>query len=235
MASRRIARRSWRLRRRPEDQAEPVAGQLPAERERPGPYYAAGPALRLDGAARSPQAAPSAEPGLAPLPTVQGTNLPSRASAHASSLRLEGRTDADFGGSSFRTAGVRVSAASDCEGCDGSDCVRATGTLVSTFRVRTSVTLPSVADFPDLTPCQRRRVQNAIANILAPHEQQHVAAFRSYNGVTRTPFDLTICRANFDTAIREMFDAADQARQDAARAASAALDPFHFDVDLDCE
>jgi len=68
-----------------------------------------------------------------------------------------------------------------------------------------------------------------------PTKQQHVDAFRTYNGTTRTPFDLTICRADFDSTIREMFNTADQARQDAARVASAALDPFHFDVDLDCQ
>jgi hypothetical protein len=229
---RRPARRARRPARKPDEQAP---GQASGPGERLGPYYAAGPALRLDQAERVPQVAATAEPGLAPLPTVQGTNSPRRETVHGGSLRLEGRTDADFGGSSFRTTGVNVARAEGCPGCDAADCVRATGTLVATFRVSTSVTLPSVADFPDLTPCQRRRVQAAITNVLAPHEQQHVAAFRTYNGTTRTPFDLTLCRADFDSAIRDIFNAADQARQDAARAASDALDPFHFEVDLDCE
>jgi hypothetical protein len=234
MRKRRVARRSRRMGRKPEEQAQ-LAGQAPAERERSGPYYAAGPALSLNQGERAPHAAATAEQGLAPLPSVQGTGAPRRETAHGGSVRLEGRTDADFGGSSFRTAGVNVARATGCQGCPDSDCVRATGTLVSTFRVRTSVTLPSVDDFPNLTACQRRRVRDAISNVLAPHEQEHVRAFRTYNGTTRTPFDLTLCRADFDSAIREMFDAADQTRQDAARAASAALDPFHFDVDLDCE
>ncbi len=237
MRKRRVARRSRRQSRRPEEQAAPVA-QTPAERERPGPYYSAGPALSLDRSARAPQAAasaaPTAEPGLVPVPTVQGTGAGGRQVDHGGSLRLEGRTDADFGGTSFQTEGVRVARATGCQGCPESECVRATGTLVATFLVRTSVTLPSVGDFPNLTPCQRRRVQDAITTVLAPHEQQHVQAFRTYNGTTRTPFDLTLCRADFDSAVRQMFDTADQARQDAARAASAALDPFHFDVDLNC-
>ena len=238
MGKRRVARRSRRLGRKPEEQATPAA-QAPAERERPGPYYSAGPALSLDRNGRAPQAAasiaPSAEPGLTPVATVQGTGAGGRQSAHGGSVRLEGRTDADFGGSSFRTAGVRVARATGCQGCPDSGCVRATGTLEATFLVRTSVTLPSVDDYPNLTPCQRRRVQDAIAGVLAPHEQQHVQAFRTYNGATSTPFDLTLCRADFDSTIRQMFDTADQARQDAARAASAALDPFHFDVDIQCE
>jgi len=236
MAKRRVARRRRQAAHKHEEQAAPTTAPAAAEQERPGPYYSAGPALSLE---RAPQAAatvaPSAEPGLAPMPTVQGTNAPRREVAHGGSVRLEGRTDADFGGSSFRTAGVHVARASGCDSCADSECVHATGTLVSTFLVRTAVTLPSVGDFPNLTACQRRRVRDAITNVLAPHEQEHVRAFRTYNGTTRTPVDLTLCRADFDSAIRDMFNSADQARQDAARAASAALDPFHFDVDLDCE
>jgi hypothetical protein len=62
-----------------------------------------------------------------------------------------------------------------------------------------------------------------------------VAAFRGYNGTTRRPFDLTLCRSEFDSAIRAMFEAEEDARRQAAQDASDALDPFHFDVDLDCE
>ena len=71
----------------------------------------------------------------------------------------------------------------------------------------TTVTLPSVSDFPGLTPCQQRRVQHAIDTVLAPHEQQHVKAFRRYNGTTRRAFDLTVCRDQFDSAIQSMFEA----------------------------
>jgi len=149
-------------------------------------------------------------------------------------LTLRGRTDASFS-SSFRTLNVRTTPGSGCDGCSGSDCVHATGTLESTFRVATQVTLPSVSDFPDLTACQRQRVRDAITNVLAPHEQQHVSAFRAYNGVTRTPFDLMLCRADFDARIQSMHDAAETTRQASAQAASDALDPFEFEVDLDCE
>jgi hypothetical protein len=150
-----------------------------------------------------------------------------------SSVRLQGRTEAEFS-SSYRTRNVRVRSEIDCDRCPDGKEIRVTGTLVATYRARTTVTLPSVSDYPDLTPCQQQRVQDAIDNVLAPHEQEHVRAFRSYNGTTRRRFNLTICRSAFDATIRSMFEDEERDRQDAAREASDALDPFYFDVDLDC-
>jgi hypothetical protein len=155
--------------------------------------------------------------------------------AVAFGLTLQGRTDADFS-SSFTTSNGQARPATGCSGCSEEDpCIRATGTLVSTFRVATTVTLPSVDDFPDLTPCQRQRVQQAITNVLAPHEQEHVTAFRTYNGTVRTPYDLTLCRSEFDARIQELHDGIEAPRQAQAQALSDALDPFTFEVDLDCE
>lgn len=239
--------------RRPDEQPASVAasGRTAVEgatQARPGPQYAAGPALSLtdvrqvaDG--RSNGGSQAVEPTerdraeaaqMAPVPTVRGTAQRAAETGHANTMRIEGRTDATFG-SSFRTDATRVQPASGCAGCAASDCVRATGILVASYRVQTRVTVPRVADFPNLTPCQRQRVQDAITNVLVPHEQQHVDAFRAYNGITRTPYNLTICRADFDAAIRSMFEAEDRARQAAAQAASDALDPFHFDVDITCD
>jgi hypothetical protein len=165
-----------------------------------------------------------------PLPDVSGDGIEAEVSAY--SVTLRGRTDAKFS-SSFRTQNVRTTAATGCE-CEG-ECVHATGTLVSTFRVATTVTLPSVSDFPDLTACQRQRVRDGINNVLRPHEQQHVTAFRTYNGTVSTPFDLTLCRSEFDGQIQALHDSIEAPRQAAAQAASDALDPFEFEVDLDCE
>jgi len=167
-----------------------------------------------------------------PLPDVSGTGIETELSAY--SVTLRGRTDATFS-NSFRTLNVHTSAATGCDNCADSECVHVTGTLESTFRVTTRVTLPSVSDFPDLTACQRQRVRDGITNVLAPHEQQHVAAFRTYNGTVRTPFDLTICRSDFDARIQDLHDSVESPRQSAAQAASDALDPFEFEVDLDCE
>jgi hypothetical protein len=173
-----------------------------------------------------------AEEQPAALPEISGTGVEEQVTAF--SVTLRGHTDAKFR-SSFRTRDVHTAAATGCDNCTGAECVHATGTLESTFRVTTTVTLPSVSDFPDLTPCQRTRVQNAIDTVLAPHEQEHVVAFHTYDGVVNTPFDLTLCRTDFDARIQELHDSVESARQASAQALSDALDPFEFEVDLNCE
>lgn len=177
-----------------------------------------------------------AEDEVVPAPGASGQGSPSFASAFAGgqSLTIQGRTDAAYDGGSFATQGVSAARAQGCQ-CTGSPCVHVTGTLTARYAVTTTVTLPSVADYPALSACQRQRVQTAIDTVLAPHEQQHVAAFRQYDGTTSRPFDLTLCRGEFDAAIRGMFQAEERARRQAAQSASDALDPFHFDVDLDCQ
>ena len=172
------------------------------------------------------------DPTTEPLPDVSGAGIETEVSAY--SVTLRGRTNASFS-SSFRTRSVRTESATGCDSCADSDCVHVTGILESTFRVATRVTVPSVSDFPDLTACQRQRVRDGITNVLAPHEQEHVAAFRTYNGTVRTPFDLTICRADFDARIQDLHNSIESGRQSAAQAASDALDPFEFEVDLNCE
>lgn len=172
-------------------------------------------------------------------PTLEGEGLPTHAVDfnRTGPLRLQGRTDANFDGGAFHTENMSVTRGTGCSGCRGrgNGCVHVTGTLVTTYSVQTTVTLPSVADFPDLTQCQRERVQRAIDNVLAPHEQEHVRAFETYNGTTRQDIDLNICRSEIDGAIRGMFRTEERARRASARALSAALDPFHFDVDMNCQ
>jgi hypothetical protein len=223
------AMRMRRRRRRPAEEvgsADPTAAETARPSQALGPQYADGPAHKL--APRQP----SVEVSLAP---THGAGTTHDKTAYAQSVRLQGRTDATFDGGRFRTENVRVRSAEKCAECGGKERIHVTGVLVATYRVRTTVTLPSAADFPDLTECQRRRVRDAINNVLAPHEQEHVAAFAAYNGTTRTPFDLTLCRSDFDGTIQSMFEAEEQSRRDSAQAASDALDPFHFDADLDCE
>ena len=88
-----------------------------------------------------------------------------------------------------------------------------------------------------MTPCQLARVRAAIRDILEPHEQQHVAAFQTYDGSLTRKFDLTMCERRFDAAIKAMFDKVEKPRRARAQARSDALDkpPFYFDVDLNCE
>ena len=166
------------------------------------------------------------------LPGVSGEGVPAHAIAYG--LSLQGRTDADFS-SSFSTENGQTRPATSCAECAADECIRATGTLVSTFQVATTVTLPSVDDFPNLTPCQRDRVRSAITNVLAPHEQRHVTAFQTYNGTVRRPFNLTLCQSDFEARIQAMHDGIEAPRQAAAQARSDSLDPFNFEVDLNCQ
>lgn len=254
---RRLIRRRRRTRHGNEvDEQRPSTGRMGRPRAGHGAFYKSGPMLAMpevfDGSGRDSRkyqadeadadngrAAVVADSLHTVIPVslqTSGKGDPSRDSAKASTVRLEGRTDADYDGGSFATQNVRVSAAQGCEACgDGDPCIRARGTLVARYHVTTTVTLPSADDFPDLTPCQRARVQRAIDTVLAPHEQEHVRAFRRYNGVTRTPFDVTLCRSEFDATIRSLFDDQEAARRQEAQDASDRLDPFHFDVDIDCE
>jgi hypothetical protein len=169
-----------------------------------------------------------------PLAPISGEGEATEVEAYGPSLSLKGVTRARFNGGSFRTSNVRTTAGTGCDGCDGRNCIQVSGTLNTDYRVTTTVTLPSVADFPDLTPCQRQRVQDAITNVLAPHEQQHVAAFNTYNGSTQQSFSTALCRDQFESFIRGMVAQEEGPRQSAAQSASDALDPFNFDVDLDC-
>ena len=237
------ARRRKSKRKRQDEQSEPLSKPAQAsdsrKRELSG-FYASGPAVRASRkSGRSPgnaaDSAKSPDRELLSVPTVGGSGEPAKHSAHGQSVRLQGRTDANFDGGSFCTEDTRVSEGEGCDGCTGRECVHVTGTLVATYSVTTTVTLPSVPDYPDLTPCQRDRVHAAISNILAPHEQQHVAAFNTYNGTTRRSFDLTLCRKTLDASIRAMHQKEASAREAAAQTRSDTLDPFHFDVDLDCE
>jgi len=174
-------------------------------------------------------------PSLA-LSGTQSRKTRTTAFGNGTTVRLEGETDGNFDGGSSQIVNRRVQRATGCENCDSDSCLRVTGTLVLTYHVTTTVTLPSVNDFPDLTECQRRRVQDAIDNILAPHEQEHVRAFETYNGTSRHPFDLKVCSAEeASAALQEMHDTDAATRESSAQALSDALDPFHFDVDLDCE
>src|SRR5262249_4352901 len=166
------------------------------------------------------------------FPGISGEGVTTHAIAYGLSLR--GRTDADFS-SSFSTENGQTRPAKGCAQCGADECIRATGTLVSTFQVATTVTLPSVDDFPGLTPCQRDRVQSGITNVLAPHEQRHVTAFHTYDGTVRRAFNLTLCESDFDARIQALHDGIAASRQARAQARSDALDPFNFDVVLNCQ
>lgn len=163
-----------------------------------------------------------------------GRGIPSQAIGFAQSLNLEGLTEAQFDGGNFSVVNAQQTAATECENCGDSDCRQISGILNSTFHVATNVTLPNIDDL-NLTPCQIPIVTNAINNILAPHEQDHVTRFSTYNGSVSTPFNVKVCSGDFSTKMQEMHDEIESTRQSAAQALSDEIDPFNFDVDIDCE
>jgi hypothetical protein len=174
-------------------------------------YAGGGPALRIKGSAELP-----GRPGF------------------AKSVRIVGRTDANFS-FDFEALDGTTRPARGCPKCGADACMRAKGTLVVTMTTNPVVTLPTIN--PNLTPCQARRVQTAIDTQIAPHEQQHVAAFQTYDAVRRRPFDLKFCdQADFDARIGAIVRSIEGPRRSAAQAASDALDtpPFEINVDIDC-
>ncbi len=161
---------------------------------------------------------------------VEATPIVVEANGGCDGLDLQGLTQASYGGN-FTTTTSYTNVGSD---------VQATGTITCTYTVGTQVTLPSPPS--GLTDCETGKVNNAIQTILAPHEQRHVAAFRGYAGRTARRFSFTLPgmstsdgAAALDAAVQPqlqaMYDSEQATRQAASDAASAALDPFNFNVD----
>ena len=238
MTEQRRTRRRGKSRRRdrllPDTEGISKGTAIPDARDGPR-YPAAAPAIRLNRDAGDAAPLLSARHEASRSADASGgpRALARTHPGFANGVRLAGRTDADFSGSTFHTVGGTTRPAKGCETCGADDCQRVTGKVVMSFVVSTTVTLPTPD--PNLTPCQLQRVRNAIRTVLAPHERQHVRAFNTYEGSLTRPFDLTLCSSDFDAAIQSMFDAVEQPRRAAAQAKSDALDPFFFDVDVDCQ
>lgn len=167
------------------------------------------------------------------VPDFQTFGKPYHTRVYGNTVSFRGTTDANFNGGVGTTRNLKRTASQDCENCAADDCWHYTGQLHINYSVSTTVTLPQVPE--GLTDCQHRRVRDGIDNILAPHEQDHVNAFNRYNGSIVLPVNYTGCSAGFEEYVQQLHDTNATQRQAAAQAASDALDPFHFTVDLDCE
>lgn len=235
---RRLRPRRKRLVEEHSPQISPSAREIKQRIDRLNPSYYSGPAVHIrpeeTGTSSRKEDQEQDQPSLS-LSTPEATPHETTVYGNGRTIRLRGTTTPHFDGGTSQILNRRDTPASGCQNCERG-CTRIRGTLVIRYRVTTTVTLPSVNDYPGLTPCQRRRVQDAIDNVLAPHEQKHVRAFETYNGTTRHPFDLKVCNAEeASQRLQEIHDSEETTRQASAQAASDALDPFHFDVDLDCE
>lgn len=167
------------------------------------------------------------------VPDFQTFGVPVSKTVYGNGVRFEGRTDATFDGGISRTRNLRRTPAEGCSGCEAADCFHYTGQLHIQYHVATTVTLPDVPQ--GLTDCQHERVRNAIDNVLAPHEQEHVSAFDQYNGSVVLPIDYTGCSSGIHGYVEQLHHEHAMARMAAAQSASDALDPFHVMVDMDCE
>jgi hypothetical protein len=146
-------------------------------------------------------------------------------------VQVQGHTDANYS-SSFKTSG-RSHSSADCSECAEPDCITISGFVISTFKANPLITLPSVPD--GLSPCEANAVRNFIQGTLRRHEKLHVAAFNSYNGTVRTPFEYTGCRAGWDSLVQSIHDGIDAQRMANANALSDALDPFNVPIPCNCE
>lgn len=147
-------------------------------------------------------------------------------------LNLEGLTDAVYNKDAGTVIGEKKKEAKDCEDCED-DCKQITGLLKVPYKVATTVTLPSVPD--NLRPCQQARVSAAIAGKLAPHEQRHVAAFRTFNGSPLLPINYKGCEAGYNSYLEGLAETEFERRKTIADDKSAKLDPYTIDVDLCCK
>lgn len=128
-----------------------------------------------------------------------------------------------------------------CPDCGSTTCIRAQGTVSSTFSSNPTPALPDL-DSHGFTDCQRKNAEKFVKNTLNPHEQAHVKAFKTnFDGTWKKAFDLNVCDAADATVkIKKIYDDEFAARKKKADDASDALDAnganqFVWDMDEGCE
>ncbi len=146
-------------------------------------------------------------------------------------VEVHGQTDANY--TNRFTTTVNAHPSEVCEECTPPDCITARGTIVSTFAAHPVVTLPPVPS--GLTPCETKAVAKFINTTLRNHEQRHVAAFNTYTGVVRTPYEYTGCQSGLEGYLQSIHDNIESQRAAAANASSDALDPFTRPIPCNCE
>ncbi len=92
-------------------------------------------------------------------------------------MEVQGHTDANYSDSLSSSGNSKPS--TKCKDCGPPECITSSGVITSTFKAHPLVTLPAVPG--GLTPCETTAVSKFINTTLTNHEQQHVAAFNTYN------------------------------------------------------
>jgi len=152
------------------------------------------------------------------------------------SISLHGTTEPNFDGGTGSTSNISTTQATGCDECTDDECLNVSGTLTVVFNANPVITLPPRSEYEHLRPCQIQRVEQWIQDVLAPHEQEHADAFNTYDGTVARQFQLKICRSDWNQeAVQPFHDKMETERRANAQALSDALDPFHTNIDLDCE
>lgn len=154
----------------------------------------------------------------------------------STSIHLHGKTEAHYDNGIGNVINQKATRAKDCPGCDDNSCIIWSGIFQLTFLASPTIALPLPSEYAHLRPCQRKRVRAWIQNVLLPHENQHKAAFEKYNGTVNKPFSMKICQTERSSElVQHIHDTENTRRKNIANTASDALDPFHTNIDLDCE
>ena len=148
---------------------------------------------------------------------------------------VHGQTDATFDGGTGKVAHQKATASKTCTDCPDGQCMHVTGTLVVTYHVDVTVTMPDVPE--GLNACEEAKVRQFINTTLRQHENDHVRRFRTYNGTKSIPVNITACgESDAATQVQQLHDTDEQKRQSDAQALSDAIDPFTKSIDLsDCQ
>jgi len=167
--------------------------------------------------------------------TVQGDPTEVDVEGGCDGLSLHGQANATYNGGRAQVAGQKVSTSGACGDCGEQQCLHLTGTLVTNYAVSVAITMPPMPG--GLTPCEQGKVRTFLRNVLLPHEKDHESRFKTYNGQTKNPVDITGCgRDDLQAQITNLVTNEDAQRQANANALSAAIDPFVATIDCtDCD
>lgn len=149
---------------------------------------------------------------------------------------LHGKTNAKYNGGPWTIQGQKATKSDECGDCGaGQQCLHVTGNKVASYTAAVTIVMPPMPS--GLNACEQKIVKDFLKNVLLPHEKEHEKRFKTYNGTTRVPVDVTGCgQDGVKSAIDAIHDPEAQQREDAANALSAAIDPFTVTVDTsECE
>jgi hypothetical protein len=164
------------------------------------------------------------------LPTLRGRGERDTVEMEGG-FTLHGQTNAKYNGGPWTVQSQKVTTSDECGECGpGVKCLHVTGAKVATYKVDVSISMPSMPG--GLNKCEQKAVTDFLKNVLLPHEQDHRKRFKTYEGTTKVPIDVTGCgKAGVAAEIDAIHNPEAQQREAAANALSGAIDPFTVQVD----